>query len=399
MIGCPGTTTYLQGQLAERIPAKITQYGWEVVYGSVVWKIDPGKEDTTYGNAWFVAKKDSVDFEDGTSRPAYIVAIAATSGVYDWVYEDLAIGNVVDLDSWARQGDIGLSKMPTPIPNNASAPKDAALVSLGFTRGVYQILNNVPLEGSPGYPHTLPQFIKSLQATPSRPSPKLIIAGHSLGGALSPALAYILLKTDSLGIFSNNTYVYPTAGPTPGNRVFAQNFKALFPPHTNPPASSYKHWNVNIINRLDIVPCAYCTDPKYKPEVLPSIVRMYNGKNDMKYIPIVALAIYPLKSMSNKLYVPIDLKPFESPIPKPSIAPRRFREFLDVAHKQHVRAYSLEILKVDIPEPECPKSEVDDWKAHPVLGHIVQTKIQVEGNIGTLFEEATFELPEWAIAN
>ncbi|EUC57301.1 lipase (class 3), partial [Rhizoctonia solani AG-3 Rhs1AP] len=385
------TTTEIQKALAEVLPADLKKVGddWEVVWGPVVWKNDPDASDTSYGNAWFVAKNENVVFEDGSKHCTYVVAIAGTSGIYDWIYEDLAIRQVVNMDAWAGPGAAAINKAPVPIPNNASAPSNEPLVTNGFAQAVYQLLNNSPPKGSPGYQSNLPEFLQSIHPDPSLPSlPKLVFTGHSLGGALSPTLAYALLKSNCLGTFSsdmNNVYVYPTAGPSPGNAMFAQKFTKHFPHRTSSPDSSYKHWNVNIVNKLDIVPCGYCMDPEYNPEVLASILPMYGNT---KYQVIgVWIAVEALKWAARKLYIPIAFNLFDSPIPKPPTPPKNTWDFIQDAHKYHVNAYTKEILGIDKPSKKpYLEREMDDWLSHPLLGHIATKQQEVEANGGNVPE-------------
>ncbi|KAG9080274.1 hypothetical protein FRC06_006843, partial [Ceratobasidium sp. 370] len=98
-----GTTRELQCKLAKALTAALRQAGpgWEVFWGPVVWKADPDDTFSNQDNAWFVTKNDSVTFEDGTTRCAYVVSVAATSGLYDWLREDGAIRWAINLDQWA----------------------------------------------------------------------------------------------------------------------------------------------------------------------------------------------------------------------------------------------------------------------------------------------------------
>ncbi|CAE6339846.1 unnamed protein product [Rhizoctonia solani] len=392
---CKGKAEDLQRKLADSLPDALTSVGtgWEVVWGPVVWKADPDRADTHYGNAWYVAKHDSVVFEDGTSHPTYVVAIAGTSGMYDVIYEDAAIDSVVDPDVWAGNGSIGLKIEPTYVKNDPSLPKDKAFISLGFSRGLFQPVNKAPPQGNPGYPHTLPEFLQTIQPIPSEPAPRLVFTGHSLGGALAPTLAYVLCKAGVFSLFSkdlSNVYVYPTAAPTPGNLVFAENFKKFFPPRPSTPAVFYKCWNVTIINHFDIVPCAYAVDPKYAPEILSSVPGMYGNK----WLTIVEAAVAWLKYMAHTLYVPIALSPFDSPIPKPSTKPNNVWAYLDAAHIQHMDAYLKAILNIAHHKQLCDSSKLDDLKLHPVLGHIVYRQLQVEEHGGVL-ADGMFEVPNW----
>jgi hypothetical protein len=71
----------------------------------------------------------------------------------------------------------------------------------------------------------------------------IAVAGHSLGGALSPCVAlYLFNNLPTLGLSGQTITAYPTAGPTPGDSDFASNFGS---------------WCVSLYNTLDVVPLAW----------------------------------------------------------------------------------------------------------------------------------------------
>ncbi|KAG8708235.1 hypothetical protein FRC09_001367 [Ceratobasidium sp. 395] len=379
---CTGSAAELQEKLAAALPAALQKIGpgWEVVWGPVVWKADD-LVSTAQGNAWFVAKNDAVLFDDGTTRCAYVIPLAGTSGVYDWLAEDANIAQVVDLDKW-----VSVSNDPTPIRNNNLLPAGQTYIANGFGQAVYQLLNNSPPEGSPGYPNTLPAFLQSLPAPPSSvPAPKLVITGHSLGGALSPALAYVLLATKSLGQFTReNVLVYPTAGPSPGNTQFSMNFSRNFPPSGS--LGGYQCWNTNIVNKLDIVPCAYATDPQYKPLILQNILTMLGPP------PIAVIwAIRGLIYAANNLYAPIKASFFDSKFPYP---PAQLTPWMQEARTQHIDAYTWEILGIAPPKDLCNASEQDKLAKYPVFSTIIRTERAVESSNHALAEAGIDERME-----
>ncbi|QRV98792.1 Lipase (class 3) [Ceratobasidium sp. AG-Ba] len=371
---CKGTAPSLQQQLSEALPAALNQAGpgWKVVWGPVVWKHDDSN-DSPLDNACFIAKNEELIFDDGISRPAFVIAIAATASQWTWHNEDFAIAQVVDLDHWTAAGLESISQEPNLIPQN-KAQSDNALITNGFGLAVYQLLNNVPPEGSPGYPRNLPEFLLQTTFTSSSPTPKLVITGHSLGGALSPILAYTFLKANVLGPFSQkDVYVYPTAGPSPGNTTFAKKFASLFPPPTSASGlTGYQHWNCNIVCDLDPVPCAYCIDTGEKLLKLQRLLTIYG-----KAPGWVVGAVFSLAYISNGIYHPITSSLFNSEYPVPSEPFQTAEEWLDMAHLQHVDAYTREVL--DMPHPprgvctQLPKEE--EQMLYPVLQSVARAKL------------------------
>ncbi|KAG8719249.1 hypothetical protein FRC09_011417 [Ceratobasidium sp. 395] len=362
---CTGTSTELQAKLAAALPAALQKIGpgWEVVWGPVVWKTGAPDSLAVQGNAWFVAKNDAVQFDDG----------AATSGGYDLPLEYINVSQVVDLDKW-----VPTTSKPILIPNNNTLPVDEVYVSKGIGQAVYQLLNNSPPEGSPGYPNTLPAFLQSLPAPPSSvPAPKLVITGHGVGGALAPCLAYVLLITKALGPFTQeNVLVYPTAGPSPGNTQFSMNFSRNFPPSGS--LGGYQCWNTNIVNKLDIVPCAYATDPQYKPLILQNILTMLGPPPRL-----VKLAIAQLIYAAGKLYAPIKAGFFDSKFPYPPAQPTSWNK---QALAQHIDAYTWEILCIEPPKSLCDASEQDKMSKYPVFSTIVFAEWATESGNKALAE-------------
>ncbi|KAG8703114.1 hypothetical protein FRC09_004346 [Ceratobasidium sp. 395] len=380
---CTGTATDLQNRFKQALPAALEAVGvgWKVVWGPVVWKATADTDpSTTQDNAWFVAKNDQVDFGDGVLRSAYIVAIAGTSSNYSWIIQDLKIYRVVDLDSWAGSGPESLKQEPPSIPNNASVPLNIAFISEGFAGAVFRLINTSPLPGFPGYGQTLPEFLLNLRMTPtSQPAPKLVFTGHSLGGALSPALAYTLYKANALGSFTlGDVCVYPTAAPTVGNAWFAKKFKDYFPSPSGT-LQGYRCWNCNIVCRLDIVPCGFCVDASYHPLNLDKALTMYGNTCP----GAVSVAVLGLKLLAKRLFYPITASFFDSKFPKPPNPIEDFNDWMNEAHQQHTAPYAWEILNRDVPPGLCHTSKENEWGSYPVLGTIadVADKIPADDNI------------------
>ncbi|HEV3485191.1 MAG TPA: hypothetical protein VG106_07270 [Vicinamibacterales bacterium] len=184
--------------------------GWSIVWGPEVYVPNPSNPHAA--NALLV-----VQGSDASGSPLYIVATAGTNGksLLEEVIEDL---------------DVAL------VPFGPGGQ-----ITLGTSDGV-QILMGLQSNN---------QTISEFLANNASSSAMLVFTGHSLGGALTPALA---LSIDTSGW--GQVYAMPTAGPTPGDQTFVNAFTAKFPTppnHTDPLST----WNCNIVNTLDLVPMAW----------------------------------------------------------------------------------------------------------------------------------------------
>jgi len=84
----------------------------------------------------------------------------------------------------------------------------------------------------------------------------LVWTGHGLGGALASTLA-LVLEGQGVGPSSfRAVHVYPTGAPAAGNSIFAASFAWAFPRTATGPRP-WQVWNVDLANRLDIVPRAW----------------------------------------------------------------------------------------------------------------------------------------------
>lgn len=214
---------------------------WKRVWGPVIFQYDnSGVAD----NAMYVAQGT-----DGDNQPVYVVAIAGTNAIsaYDAQTEDLDVGTLA------------------PLPSNPSGPQ---ILSQGTFFGVQRLEAMVypnPATGASSL--SLVQYLNGLGSTGGT----LIFTGHSLGGALSPALAVDLvsyggLQTDNF----KDIYVYPTAGPTPGTSEFASLFTVTFP-LISTSTNTYQSWNGLVWNNLDIVPHAWAQLGQIRSLYEPSI--------------------------------------------------------------------------------------------------------------------------------
>ena len=213
----------LEAQLYAAIQAALVkdapQIGhWSVAWGPVVVQHEP---ESYAINAMYVA-----ECQDHHLRGTYVVGIAGTNpaSLFDWLVED------------------GLVQKQVPwVYALRSAP--GARIALGTGIGLSILQHAQPGGDRPGAGTTLLKFLGGIEPKLGK---RLIVSGHSLGGALSPTLTLWLhdvrILWDTFHLVQLSTM--PTAGPTAGNSIFA--------------AYSDKHLTATrFANDIDVVPHAW----------------------------------------------------------------------------------------------------------------------------------------------
>ena len=204
--------------LYERIDSNFQEYQQELGKWDIVWGPVVVTYDTFYYpiNAMYVA-------QSGDDPSQYVISVAGTNPVslFDWLIEDALVEKQI---SWPFDLEAG------------------GAISLGTAIGLAILVSSVPSSALPGAGSTIRDFLKGLKSKKIT----LTTGGHSLGGALSPALGLWLKNTQILWdpFFEAKFASQPTAGPTAGNGVFAQYLSEKVP--------LTRFWN-----SLDIVPHAW----------------------------------------------------------------------------------------------------------------------------------------------
>lgn len=193
------------------------------------------------------------------SNPArYAIVIRGTNPVSpsNWILEDFAV--------------VGQVRWPYYRPHGLR-PK----MSRGTARGLSALQTMKPEDGVPGAGTNLYQFLASeVMRNPARQL-SLSVTGHSLGGALSPAVALWLADTQTVSDDHHlppwdpqervTIDVHPFAGPSPGNIDFARYYDEKLGHRT------HRTWNP-----FDVVPHGWVEDaldqlPQlYGPSITPS---------------------------------------------------------------------------------------------------------------------------------
>lgn len=261
--GQSGTSDSLANQLStdlkdfyDSASDKIGQ--WSTVWGPAVFQ---NVGDQYADNTIYVAANSDAS--------TYVVCIAGTNGSsnYDIKSEDEDVYNVVD---WGVAFTEYLGQQSTP--SNLTP-----FISQGTKNGVTAVLSLIDnlITGL-----TLKDYLFKIKNTSST----LIFSGHSLGGAIAPtlALAYFNSEKPNSGPLSisdwANVFIYPTAGPTPGNGDFSNFYSLIFPVvKQNDWVLPYQVWNANVWNSLDVVPHAW------NISMMHEIPFIYHGLT--KYIP------------------------------------------------------------------------------------------------------------------
>jgi hypothetical protein len=191
---------------------------WDLAWGPAVYA-DSFVGDRKSLNAMFIV----VPREDPQQA---VVAISGTNGssMMDWIVEDFNV----------------FQKVPWPFGVSPTNPQ----ISLGTAYGLDKLVKIQAADPKTNLPVTARSFLASRSFT------RIMVAGHSLGGALSPCYSLYLEETRARWDSSRKAAIscLPTAGPSPGDMSFSQYYDERLLSTTN------RQWN-----SMDVVPHAFNT--------------------------------------------------------------------------------------------------------------------------------------------
>jgi hypothetical protein len=215
---------------------------WEIVWGPGVYLLSD--KWAPEFNAKYPTNVIVVAYNQATLT--YLVSVAGTNSrsYFDIFTEDLGVG----------------TKKPWPYAQHSSPVPE---ISSGSHKGLTEIQEMKPVVGPI---HDVPLDVFLGQALEGQQGTvKIITAGHSLGGALSPLVALWLLDTQSEWNTNSNAQLdfscFRYAGPTPGDEAFQSYYNGRVPNTTS------------VSNSLDIVPKAWNLETMkeipdiYQPEI------------------------------------------------------------------------------------------------------------------------------------
>jgi hypothetical protein len=189
---------------------------WDLVWGPGVYA-DSFSGETKSLNAMFIA----VPRQDPSQA---VIAIAGTNGgsLMDWVVEDFNV----------------FQKVPWPYGVSSTNPQ----ISLGTAYGLDKLVTMESAHPHSGQSVTARAFLATQAFT------KIMVTGHSLGGALSPCYSLYLEETRARWDPERKVTisVLPTAGPTPGDVSFSNYYDERLLSTTD------RQWN-----SMDVVPHAF----------------------------------------------------------------------------------------------------------------------------------------------
>lgn len=277
---------------------------WEIVWGPRVYDF-PLVSDGHSNNTMMVVQN--------TENPnIYVVAIAGTDpkSWSDWVFEDFLV--------WKTKPWV----YGNPPANLSPEISTATWVGLSTLQAI------APVAGTPGHGNSLRDFLASVMSNTDS-AVSVYTSGHSLGGALAPAVACWLNDTKENWDPDNQSTVhtYAFAGATPGNGDFASWMNSQFPGDQL----------VRVSNTLDLVPHAWNYDTLMEvPTLYPqpyTLPRLLDG-----LVSRIATDLEPIDYQfvgTGDQIQPIDGTVYDiDPIPHSQIE-RFFAQVL----KQHVDAY------------------------------------------------------------
>ncbi|MEM6686776.1 MAG: hypothetical protein AAF617_13415, partial [Bacteroidota bacterium] len=239
---------------------------WKAIWGPIVYANNPTSTSVHADNTMGMYYNESEN--------TIVIAIAGTNinSPYGWFVEDFSVHKTV---SW---------ELVTGASNSGS-------ISKGTHIGL-NILLNMTDEDDRSLVQALTNF---LDDHADLQNVQIAVAGHSLGGALSPTLALYLVDKKKDWDPDNRTSVgaFPTAGPTPGDEGFASYYEKQIKAKTIYYLSQH--------NSLDIVPHAWEKGDLAKiPTIYDAYIQQPKNANPSETLTGTLATVAALNALSSK---------------------------------------------------------------------------------------------------
>lgn len=246
---------------------------WEIIWGPYIYskKCKPGStsDSCVTDNTMMLVKRQG-EFD----APEYVLAIAGTnpSSTFGWLSEDFKVNKMVtwpETSTTKGQMKPFIKELKSILNRHKYCKEGKKCVSLGTARGLTILLDSVGHSKNPAENNPLIDFLTNNKTIESG---EIAVAGHSLGGALSPSMALAL--KDNMPTWAGEKTMtistYPTAGASPGEANFRAYLREQF-------AGKF----FGKMNALDIVPHAWQDD------MLAEIPSLYKGNQGLDTVCVI----------------------------------------------------------------------------------------------------------------
>ncbi|WP_430408998.1 lipase family protein [Kordia sp.] len=258
---------------------------WKAVWGPIVYANDPTSNSVHADN--------TMGMYYNADENVMVIGIAGTNvnSPFGWLVEDFSVHTT---KSW---------ETITGVPSSGN-------ISHGTYVGLSILRNMKDHEGE-----TVITALKNfLKKNPMLTGMQIAVAGHSLGGALSPTLALFLSDTksewDANGITSIGAF--PTAGPTPGDEAFASYYEKQI--------AASKIYYLSQHNAIDVVPHAWQKEDLEKiPTIYEDYIKQPSDANPSETITGTLASAAALNALATKNIIGVPVNRYQQISPSTTL--------------------------------------------------------------------------------
>ncbi|WP_420573989.1 lipase family protein [Kordia sp.] len=257
---------------------------WSAIWGPIVYANDPTSTSVHADNTMGMYYNESEN--------TIVIAIAGTNinSPYGWFVEDFSVNKTY---SW---------ELVTGAPNSGN-------ISNGTHIGLEILLGMKDKNGK-----NIVTALQNFVASSNTSNIQLAVAGHSLGGALSPTLALYLSDTKDEWDPENKTSIgaFPTAGPTPGDEGFASYYEKQI--------AANKIYYLSQHNAIDIVPHAWQKDDLAKiPTIYEDYIKPPTGANPSETLTGTLASVAALNALATKNIIGVPVNRYQQISPSTTL--------------------------------------------------------------------------------
>ncbi|WP_053002623.1 lipase family protein [Kordia jejudonensis] len=276
---CKSGMVEMQAYVKEVAAAVLTKTAsiignWKAIWGPIVYANDPTSTSVHADNTMGMYYNEDEN--------VMVIAIAGTNvnSPFGWLVEDFSVHTTI---AW---------ETVTGVPSSGNI-SNGTHVGLSILRDMQNSKEETVITALKNF----------LVDNPSRTGMQVAVAGHSLGGALSPTLALFLSDTKSQWDPTNMTSIgaFPTAGPTPGDEAFASYYEKQI--------AADKIYYLSQHNAIDVVPHAWQKEDIEKiPTIYEDYIKQPSDANPAETITgtLASAAVLNALATKNIIGVPVN---------------------------------------------------------------------------------------------